>query len=166
MKRTLPMPLIFIVEDDMLYREIIKNELVENGYENIQSYTTGQHCLDNLYQIPDIILLDFNLEGKINGHDTLRKIKAINPDIQVVMLSGQDKLEVAVTSLKYGAFDYVIKNDVAINRVGKIVNRIVKWNEVIEENKRIKKTKMNTVITLGVVFFILLALSLFYPKMM
>jgi len=166
MKQKIHIPLIFIVEDDMLYKEIIKNELIENGYESIQTFANGQDCIDNLYQVPDIILLDFNLEGKINGHDTLRKIKAINPDIQVVMLSGQERLDVAVTSLKYGAFDYVIKNDVAISRIGKIVNRIVKWNEVIEENKRIKKTKRNTIITLGVVFAILLALSLFYPKLM
>jgi len=156
--------LIFIVEDDTIYREIIKNELHENGYKNIQIFSSGQECIDNLYQIPEVVLLDYNLEGRINGHEALRKIKANNPDIQVVMLSGQEKLEVAITSLKYGAFDYVIKNDVAINRVGKTVNRIVKWNEIIEENKRMKKAKTHAFVVIGVVLSAIITFSMIYPK--
>lgn len=67
----------------------------------------------NLSHDPDVIILDYYLDGieatAMNGIETLDKIKAFNQDIPVVMLSSQDKIEVAVDCMHHRAFDYVVK---------------------------------------------------------
>ncbi|WP_231557051.1 response regulator [Flavobacterium sp. AED] len=69
--------------------------------------------MENLSRNPDIIILDYQLDGIVenamNGLETLDKIKAFNPQIPVIMLSSQDKIEVAINYIQYKAFDYVVK---------------------------------------------------------
>jgi DNA-binding NtrC family response regulator len=115
---------LFIVDDDPIYSEFITTVLNQAGYKGVSAYETESEVLDNLYQSPDVIFLDYFL-GNANGLDVLRKIKATNPDIHVVFLSSQEKIEVAVNSLKYGALDYIIKNDEAKRRVISSMNRIM-----------------------------------------
>ncbi len=121
-------PLIFVIEDDFLMSEMISHELAEQGYKHVMTFITGEAALDNLYKMPDIVICDFHLVGEINGEDVLKDIKAFNPDIQVVMLSGQEKMEVAINSLKFGAYDYVVKDGNAVSKVGILVKRIDEFN--------------------------------------
>ena len=62
-------------------------------------------------------------------------LKAFNPDIHVIMLSGQEKMDVAVNSLKYGAYDYVVKGDGAIEKVGKLVQKADAFNSALKSNR-------------------------------
>ena len=110
------LPKIFIVEDDVFYANLLKKEIIKNRLGNVETYHTGEDFIDNLYKNPDVVLLDHNL-GNMNGVDVLKKIKSISPKIQVIFLSAQEKMHVAITSLKFGAFDYVEKNNTALNRV-------------------------------------------------
>ena len=135
-------PYIFIVDDDPIYRELIKYELEENNYSKIETYSVGKQCIENLHKMPDIILLDYCLDETMDGMEVLRKIKAHNPDIQVIMLSSQDKLKVAVDSMKRGVYDYVEKNDVAMTRILVLIGRICKWNNLLRENRKIKKVRI------------------------
>ena len=144
-------PLVFIVDDDKMYREIIKNGLEGNNFRGMETFSNGQQCLDQLYRMPDIVLLDYDLGAELNGVEVLKKIKAFNPDIQVILLSGQDKLEVAVNSMKYGSYDYVIKNDAAIPRICHLIQRIGEWSNFMEQRKRFKRNKVRTVRALGAV---------------
>jgi DNA-binding NtrC family response regulator len=115
---------IFIVDDDPIYTEFISSILNRRGYQNVSSQLTEEELFENLYQHPDVIFLDYYLDEN-NGLDVLKKIKSINPDIHVIFLSGQGKIEVAVNSLKYGALDYIIKNDETPTRILKSMNRIM-----------------------------------------
>ena len=84
-----------------------------------------------------MIILDYHLDGvdrdAINGIDTLDQIKAFNPDIPVVMLSSQDKIDVAINSMHHKAFDYVIKSETSFMRLQKNIENIFKMKKMKKE---------------------------------
>ena len=84
--------------------------------------------MENLSHNPDVIILDYHLDGidknAMNGIEILDKIKAFKPDIPVVMLSCQDKIEVAVNCMKHQAFDYIVKSETAFIRLQKAITTI------------------------------------------
>src|SRR5450759_4304216 len=91
---------IFLVDDDALFLKSLEIEFMQHADFTIETYATGELCVAHLSHNPDVIILDYQLDGidktAMNGIETLDKIKAMNPDIPVVMLSSQDKIEVAV----------------------------------------------------------------------
>jgi len=100
---------IFIVEDDPMVATLIKQTLSKEDHE-FSHFLTAEECLENLHQNPDIITVDYNLPG-MNGTDLMERIKSYNSSIMVVIVSGQENLDVVVESYKKGASDYIIKND-------------------------------------------------------
>ncbi|MDP3435492.1 MAG: response regulator, partial [Bacteroidota bacterium] len=90
---------LFLVDDDAVYLKSLEIEFLELGDFQIETYPTGELCIENLSHNPDVIILDYELSGidkkAMNGIDVLDKIKAFNPETPVVMLSSQDKIEVA-----------------------------------------------------------------------
>lgn len=149
------LPKIFIVEDDAFYASLLKNEIVKNRLGQVETYSSGESFMDNFFKMPDIVLLDHNL-GSMHGIEILKKIKSVNPNTQVILLSAQNKIRIAVTSLKYGAYDYVEKNDLTFDRIRALIKRISKFNQIVEEQKYYKTA--NILCTGLVASFILLAL--------
>lgn len=127
-------PKIFIVEDDALYSELLAHNLKLNGFENLSTFSTADDFEQHLHQMPDIVLLDYNL-GDVNGVSILKKIKAFNPNIQVILLSAQDKMDVAVMALRYGAFDYQEKKADAFPKIIFLIGRICLLNEELAKEK-------------------------------
>jgi len=121
-------PLIFLVDDDALFLKSLEIDFTQNTESYIKTFTTGELCLENISQNPDIIILDYYLNSidinAINGIETLDRIKTANPLIPVIMLSSQDKIEVAVICMKHNAFDYVVKSETAFVRLKKIITTI------------------------------------------
>jgi len=146
---------IFIVEDDIFYAGLLKNEIIKNRLGEVESFTSGESFMNNLFKMPDIVLLDHNL-GSMQGVDILKNIKSLNPNIQVIILSAQVKMRVAITSLKFGAYDYVEKNDFAFDRIKTLIKSITKFNQIVKEKKRLKIAKIiftvlvTTLILLGI----------------
>ncbi|AMS25896.1 regulator [Bacteroidetes bacterium UKL13-3] len=101
---------IYLVEDDAFLGESLKYHLELNPDYNIHLFQTGKECIENLYKKPNIICLDFVLPD-ISGDILLTKIQEINNQIPIIIISGQDNIEVAVNFLKSGAKDYIIKNN-------------------------------------------------------
>ncbi|NQX98138.1 MAG: response regulator, partial [Flavobacteriales bacterium] len=66
------LPKIFIVEDDAFYATLLKKEITKNRLGSVETYHTGEDFVDNLYKMPDVVLLDHNL-GKMNGVEVLKK---------------------------------------------------------------------------------------------
>src|ERR1051325_11094149 len=91
---------IFLVDDDAVFLKSLEIEFLAHADFIIKTFSSGELCLKNLEQSPDVIILDFYLNGieksAINGIETLDKIKGFNPDIPVIMLSSQDKIDVAI----------------------------------------------------------------------
>lgn len=128
-------PLIFIVDDDVAFTVLIKKELFKADYKNTEVFSKGIDCIDNLSKKPDIIFLDYTLEPELNGLEVLKKIKEVNKNIYVIMFTAAEKIELAIDSLRLGAYDYVIKNE---NSFIKIVNRIKK---IIKEKQLYEKSR-------------------------
>ena len=105
---------LFLVDDDAVFLKLLAIDLHEHADFDIETYATGEACIQHLSNNPDVIILDYHLDGidknTMNGIETLDKIKAFNPDIPVVMLSSQDEIEVALNCMNHKAFDYVIKS--------------------------------------------------------
>ena len=112
---------IFVVDDDAMYLKIIEIEFLQYPDFKLETYATGEICIENLSHKPDLIILDYHLDGvdkhAMNGIQTLDKIKEINPVIPVVMLSAQDKIEVAINCIHHKAFDYIVKSETAFLKV-------------------------------------------------
>jgi len=109
-------------------------EFLQHGDFTIETFATGERCLENLSGNPDVIILDYHLDGidktAMNGVETLDKIKATNPDIAVVMLSSQDKIDVAINCMHHRAFDYVVKSETAFHRLQKIITAIFSYKKM------------------------------------
>lgn len=130
---------LFLVDDDAVYLKLLEIEFLEHADFDIETYPTGESCIDHLSHFPDVIILDYLLDGidknAMNGIKTLDKIKAINPDIPVIMLSAQDKIEVAVDCMHHRAFDYVVKSETAFIRLQKIITTIFRYKKMEKELK-------------------------------
>ena len=68
----------------------------------------------------------------MNGIQTLDKIKTLNPGIPVVMLSSQDKIEVAINCMHHKAFDYIVKSETAFLRLQKVISTILETQKLEE----------------------------------
>lgn len=128
---------IFLVDDDALYLKSLEIELLEHADFSIETYATGELCVKNLGVNPDIIILDYHLDGidetAMNGLETLDKIKQSNADIPVIMLSSQDKIEVAVNCMHHRASDYVVKSETAFMRLQQIITTIFTYRKMEKE---------------------------------
>lgn len=125
---------IFLVDDDAVFLKSLELEFLENHEFTVETYSTGELCLPALTKNPDVIILDYHLDGMdklaMNGLDTLDRIKAFNRDIPVVMLSSQDKIDVAISCMHHRAFDYVVKSETAFVRLKKIISTIFHYKKM------------------------------------
>src|SRR3954471_18063494 len=95
---------IFIVDDDPMQSSMLQDYLSKYSTFDVHVFNSGEECVKNLTLNPQIIFLDYNFDkaGKnaMNGVDILKEIKAQKPLTEVVMISGQDKIDVAVNTMK------------------------------------------------------------------
>ena len=124
----------FIVDDDRFCATVYEQYLRNHHYDDITSFSNGDECLDALHQKPDIIFLDHNME-ELNGFEVLKKIKRYDPNIYVIMVSAQENIETAVNALKYGAFDYLVKDADVCEKPTNTIDKILKIKEEISQSK-------------------------------
>lgn len=123
---------IFVVEDDEWYNRLLVHTLSLNPDYEIHSFSNGKDCLANLHQQPDVVTLDYRLPD-MKGLDVLRQIKEINDDIQIILISEQDDIEVVVTLLQNGAFDYIVKSKDVRERLLNTVSNIRQGSNLKKE---------------------------------
>jgi DNA-binding NtrC family response regulator len=120
---------LFLVDDDPLYLKMLEIELQQNEEFILENFETGEVCIANLHKRPDVIILDYFLDNfdkkAMNGIQVLDLIKSLNPEIPVIMLSAQDKIEVAVNCMHHKAFDYIVKSETAFVRLRKAISTIM-----------------------------------------
>lgn len=128
---------LFLIDDDALFLKLLEIEFLKHADFAIETFATGELCLENLAKAPDVIILDYHLDGidkqAMNGMATLDKIKASNSDIPVIMLSSQDKIEVAIDCMHHRAYDYVVKSETAFLRLQKIISSIFSYKKMEKE---------------------------------
>ncbi|HLG04266.1 MAG TPA: response regulator [Bacteroidia bacterium] len=128
---------LFLVDDDAVFLKSLEIEFRAQPEFMIETFATGELCLEKIGECPDVVILDYHLNGiekdAMDGITTLDKIKNYNPDIVVVMLSSQDKIDVAVNCMHHKAFDYVIKSETAMIRLQKIITAILRYKKMEKE---------------------------------
>ena len=128
---------LFLVDDDAVFLKSLEIEFLQHADFSIETFATGEECIIALSHKPDVIILDYLLDGVVknvmNGIEALDKIKAFNPEIPVIMLSAQDKIEVAINCMHHKAFDYVVKSETAFMRLQKIITTIFKFRKIEKE---------------------------------
>jgi len=128
---------LFLVDDDAVFLKSLEIDFLGRADFIIETFATGELCMANLSHEPDVIILDYYLDGidptAMNGIDTLDKIKAFNPDIPVIILSSQDKIEVAINCMHHRAFDYVVKSETAFVRLQQVITTIFRYKKLEKE---------------------------------
>lgn len=129
--------LLFLVDDDALFLKSLEIEFLSLPKFVVETYSTGELCMANLSNKPDVIILDYHLDGieknAMNGLQTLDKIKAKNAKTPVIMLSSQDKIEIAVNCMHHQASDYVVKSETAFVRLQVCIENIFKYQRMQKE---------------------------------
>jgi DNA-binding NtrC family response regulator len=133
--------LVFLVDDDQYYLDSLEQNLRLDFKDGIQleKYQTAEECLSNLHKSPDVVILDYYLtpnKKNRNGIDVLKIIKEEKPSAEVVMLSGHEKLDIAVNCIRNGAYDYIIKNESAFVRAGNLVKNLLNANILRKESQQ------------------------------
>lgn len=121
---------ITLIDDDPQMREML-NDFFTGKYTNsaVTTFATGEEALNKMIEEPHLIVLDYHLDSSdamaMNGLQVLKKLKEKFPNTPVIFLSGQEKAEVAANTMKYGAYDYIVKNESAFHRLEILFNNIL-----------------------------------------
>jgi DNA-binding NtrC family response regulator len=156
-------PLIFIVEDNPVYNKLVVNYLNSKKFSRIESFLSGEECMKNISMKPDIIIQDYLLEG-MNGIEVLKATKKIHPQIEFIFLSGQDSVDVAINTMKHGAYDYIVKDQMALKKMADKITKIIAIQKLVKSNKRYKVGIALFFLTLALIIIFLISLSIIYPS--
>ncbi|MFH1295960.1 MAG: PAS domain S-box protein [Bacteroidota bacterium] len=105
---------VFIVEDEMLIAACLKDQLLDSGFKILGSSTRGEKSIEVIRKLkeegqePDIVLMDINLRGELDGIDTARLITE-QFQCAIIFLTGQSSREVYERSFFIKPFGYVLK---------------------------------------------------------
>ena len=128
---------LFLVDDDIVFLKSLEIQFLQHGDFEIETYVTGELCIAALDHEPDVIILDYHLDGidkkAMNGIETLDIIKESRSHIPVIMLSSQDKIEVAVSCMLHDAFDYIVKSETAFLRLQKNITAFFHFERIEKE---------------------------------
>jgi two-component system, OmpR family, response regulator len=131
---------IFLVDDDALFLKSLEIEFLEHPQFAVQTFATGELCLAGLMvksNKPEIIILDYHLDGieknAMNGLETLDKIKSKDAKMPVIMLSSQDKIDIAINCMHHKASDYIVKSETAFVRLQASMENIFKYQRMHKE---------------------------------
>ncbi len=155
-------PLIFIVEDNQVYNKLVVSYLHSKKFNRVESFLTGEECLNNIYKKPDIVIQDYLLDG-INGIDVLKAAKKVHPEVEFIFLSGQDSVDVAINTMKFGAYDYIVKDQMALKKMVDKITKIISVQDLVRSNKRYKVGVTLFFIALAIIILILVSLTIMFP---
>lgn len=112
---------IFILEDDVWYGSMLQHYLALNPDYEVKRFHNCKDFFNQLHERPEVVTLDYSMPD-MDGSEVLTKIREIDPAIQVIVISGQEDIKTAINLLKNGAFDYIVKDDDAKDRL---------WNSLL-----------------------------------
>ena len=130
---------ILIIEDEAAIRRVLRKIISEEdkGYQ-VSEAEDGLQGLEMMTQEDfDLVLCDIKMP-KMDGMEVLQKIKKVKPDTVIVMISGHGDIDVAIQTMKMGAYDYISKPP-DLNRLLNTVRNALDKKELIVQNKTLKK---------------------------
>lgn len=151
---------IFVVENNRIFNHLVTEYLKKQNFEKVKPVYSGEECIELIRsgEKPDIVIQDFLLEG-INGIEVLTRVKKISPGTDFLFLTSNENMEVAVNTIKYGAYDYIVKDRFAL---GKVVDKLKKIIQMKKLQKRNRHTKISIVTSFVLLFLLLILAFLHY----
>jgi DNA-binding NtrC family response regulator len=153
-------PLIFIVQENVIYKELIVGYLQQKKYTNLKTFMTADECLKAISQKPDIVVLDYSFQG-ITGLELMKRVNAEYPEIKFVFLSGQNDVEVAVNIMKMGAADYIVKNSKAPDALVNSIQYLLSKNQAQKVKKGFQVGVIGFFIMLFFIIMIIILMTIF-----
>ncbi len=144
------------MDDDKMYLEALKHALSDDRME-VKTFPTGEECLHHIKEDePKVVVLDYSLNSNcafaMNGIQVLNKVKQSAPDAKVIMMSSLYNENIAMDSIKYGAYDYITKET---NTMLKIKNTISHIRDNMDRNyyfdKQYKNLRRINIVILAVI---------------
>jgi two-component system nitrogen regulation response regulator NtrX len=131
---------ILVVDDETSILQSLEGILTDEGFE-VAIAESGLGALEKIQEeMPDLVLLDIWMPG-LDGIETLEKIKALYPTLQVIMMSGHGNIETAVKSTKVGAYDYIEK-PLSLEKLLLSINNALAHSRLVEEVHFLKEKEM------------------------
>ena len=135
-------PTILVTDDEKSIRNSLR-EILEFEQYRVLEAEGGESALNQIKSEKiDLMILDIKMKG-MDGIEVLEKVKEMNSDLPVIMISGHGTIKIAVQATKIGAFDFIEKPP-DLNRLLISVRNALSRNKLVEENKRIR-TELNDV---------------------
>jgi DNA-binding NarL/FixJ family response regulator len=153
-----------VIEDNPQMGEMVR-DFIHQKYpgSDVTLYTTGESALNDNVIKPDVIIMDYQLDSAeskaLSGLQILMKIKK-KYDAPVIFLTGQERTDVAASIMKYGAYDYVVKNQQSFSKLESILNTL------LAERSSVKPPKKNRTIGIAITFVVILAVVLLLLNML
>lgn len=130
---------ILVVDDEHLIRWSLEQNLKKQGYE-ITTAGSGEDALRLLQEeSPDLVLLDVQLPG-MNGMEVLEKIKELDEEVIVIMVTALGVLETAVQAMRLGAYDYINK-PFNLDELAIVIRKALETQELKREVAQLRSTQ-------------------------
>lgn len=112
---------IFIVDDDWVFLEMLKDHLAITNEFKIVAFQSGEDALNNLHLNPQIVIMDYYLNNHSNtarnGIEIIKDIKAGNKNVHTIILSGKNDLEAIYQLNKENINEYIVKDEHAFTKI-------------------------------------------------
>ncbi|MFY8034304.1 MAG: response regulator [Flexibacteraceae bacterium] len=147
---------ILVVDDNEWMASLVGQHLRSLGYTNIITCLSGQQAVDSLHLVPKLVILDYSMPG-LTGLETLKWLQAQAPNLPVIFLSAQESMDISLDSLRYGAFDYVIKNDNCLEQITRVIKRVATLEKTAKKHFSHEKKKeiVKNLLILGTIALLL-----------
>ena len=157
--------LIYVVENNKVYNHLVSEYLKKQGFSNVKSIISGEECVKAVEngEKPSIVIQDYSLDG-INGLEVLKRVKKLNSKSEFIFLTSNENMEVAVNTIKFGAYDYIVKDKMALEKVVYKMRKIASMIRLEKKNRQIKKFMYISlaVVALIIIFaFLLFVVNIF-----
>ena len=123
--------LTFIVDDDPIFRKILQKYLENIGFKKLMVFEGGSECIEYLKLKPYIVFLDYQMDD-MNGKQVLKEIMRREPNTVVIMISSQEDVTNAINTLKYGAFDYIVKGENEFESIQVTLARVERLQQLLD----------------------------------
>jgi DNA-binding NtrC family response regulator len=155
--------LIFVVEDNLLFNQMVSEYLRKHNFVNLKSFVSGTECVKAVKEglCPDIVIQDYFMDD-INGVDVLKAVKKLSKKSEFIFLTANADIDVAIESMKLGALDYIIKDKGDfLNRLVDKVHKVTKLILIKRKNRTIQIAMIYSLLVLSLIIISGILLFLF-----
>jgi len=140
---------ILVIDDNLDIRQLISSILIDNGFKVREAANFDQAVLEIDKKLPDVAIIDVKLDkGDNDGLELLERIKKINEEVPAIMISGHANVQMAVDSLKLGAFEFIQK-PFSSERLLNFLNRAIENVELKKEKRALENKLFNSYDIIG-----------------